>query len=188
MAFRNRIIFLVLLFLPLAALPAKAFVQVLGGGLAHDCFLAAKTGVEPVGGIKLCDAALRDGTLDSHDRAGTLVNRGMMKVAAGRLEEAMADYEAGIALMPDLGEAYVNRGVALIRLERYEAALTDLDKGIALGSSLPHLGYYDRALAEEHLGRYLDAYHDFKHVLELEPGFQPAAEELKYYKVVNTPG
>jgi len=183
-----RLRFLLLLaFVPLASLPAQAFVQVLGNGRAHECYLAAKAGSDADAALRLCDQALRDEALNRRDRAATFVNRGVIRIAKDQVDEAMADYAAGIALAPDLGDAYVNRGVALIRLQRYDSALADIDKGIALGSSPPHLGYYDRALVEERMGRYREAYYDFKHVLELAPDFQPAADELKYYSVVKTP-
>jgi hypothetical protein len=53
--------------------------------------------------------------------------------------------------------------------------------------SFPHIGYYDRAIAEEMSGSYKEAYHDFKKVLEIEPDYGPAAERLKDFIVTTVP-
>jgi tetratricopeptide (TPR) repeat protein len=123
------------------ALQANAYVQVVGNGKAHDCFIAAKSGVNPDAGITLCTEALNEEYLSAHDRAGTLINRGVMESARGRINDAMADYESSITVDPTLGDAYVNRGAALISMKRYSEALADFNKGISLGMSYPHLGY-----------------------------------------------
>ena len=44
-----------------------------------------------------------------------------------------------------------------------------------------------RALAEELSGRYLEAYHDYKKVLELEPHYTAAEERLKDFTVIRKP-
>jgi tetratricopeptide (TPR) repeat protein len=163
--------------------PAQAFVQVLGNGRAHACFLAAKSGINVDSGVSLCTSALAEDEMSSHDRAGTYVNRGVMESAKGQVEEAMADYNASIMLMPNLGDAYIDRGTALITLKRYDEALEDINKGISLEMSYPHLGYFNRAVAEELMGRYQDSYYDFKHVLELEPNFTLAIEQLRNFTV-----
>jgi tetratricopeptide (TPR) repeat protein len=51
----------------------------------------------------------------------------------------------------------------------------------------PHIGYYDRAVAEQMLGRYKEAYYDYKKVLELEPNFTMASERLKDFVVTRVP-
>jgi len=173
----------------LAAAPADAFVVVMGNSLAHDCFLLAKARVNTEEGLATCDSALTDSALTRHDRAATFVNRGAIKQDRGYYESAMGDFEAGIALEPDLGDAYVDRGAALIRLQRYDDAIADINHGMQLGTSYPHIGYYDRAVAEELKGQYKEAYYDFKHVLELEPNFTMASDQLKNFVVttVKTP-
>ena len=69
----------------------------------------------------------------------------------------------------------------------YEEALARINKGMELGASFPHIGYYDRALALELLGRYKEAYYDYKKVLELEPRFAMAEERLKDFVVTRVP-
>lgn len=167
--------------------PAHALVTVVGSGLAHDCFLIAKAGNDPRKGIATCDEALAEEALDSRARAGTYINRAVMKVALGRVDDAMRDYNQGIAIKPDLGDGYVDRGAALIKLKRYDEAMADINKGIALGLSYEHVGYYNRAVAEFYLGRIRESYYDYKKTLEIAPDFQPAREQLKNFVVTKVP-
>jgi tetratricopeptide (TPR) repeat protein len=164
-------------------LSANAAVSVFGDGKAHDCFIAAKTGINLHAGLAICNAALNDDPLTTKNLAATYINRGVIEVTLGQHEDAMADYNHGIALTPDLGDAYVDRGSAYIFLKRYDDAMADINKGIALGVSYPEIGYYNRGLAEELTGKYKEAYYDFKHVLELQPNFTKASDELKYFTV-----
>ncbi len=170
-------------------LPVKAhgLVQVVGSRLAHDCFLMAKAGNDPTGGVATCNEALAEEALDTRNRAGTYVNRAVIEMALGRVDDAMRDYDQALALMPDLGDGYVDRGAALIRLKRYDEAMVDINRGIALGLSYEHVGYYNRGVAEFYLGRIEESYYDDKKALEIEPDFQPAAEQLKNFVVTRVP-
>jgi tetratricopeptide (TPR) repeat protein len=171
----------------LLSAPAHALVAVVGAGMAHDCFIAAKAGSDPRGGITICNMALEEEALDVHSRAGTYVNRAVMKMALGRVNEAMSDYNSGLTLYPDLGDGYVDRGAALITLKRYDEALADIDKGIALGQSYEHIGYYNRGVAEFYLGQVTESYHDFKRALEIAPDFALASDQLKNFVVTRKP-
>jgi len=163
--------------------PAHALISVVGAGMAHDCFIAAKAGTDPRGGIAICNMALAEETLSMRARAGTYINRAVMKVALGRIDEAMADYNSGLALDPDLGDGYVDRGAALITLKRYDEAIADINKGIGLGQTYEHVGYYNRGVAEFFLGRVTQSYYDFKKASEIAPEFTPASEQLKNFVV-----
>lgn len=163
--------------------PAHALVLVIGSGLAHDCFVMAKAGNDPLGTVATCTMALQEEALDPRGRAGTLVNRGVMEVALGRIDDAMTDYNTGLTINPELGDGYVDRGAALIFLKRYDEAMADINKGIGLGQTYEHVGYYDRGVAEFYLGRATESYHDFKKALEIAPDFAPASEQLKNFVV-----
>jgi tetratricopeptide (TPR) repeat protein len=171
----------------LLSAPAHALVTVVGSGLAHDCFIAAKAGVDPRGGIATCTEALEEEALDKHNRAGTYVNRGVMRVMLGQFKEAMADYDTGLALEPDLGDGHVDRGAVLISLKRYDEAIAEINKGIDLGQTYEHVGYYDRGVAEYFLGRITESYYDFKKASEIAPDFLPAQEQLKNFVVTRSP-
>ena len=163
--------------------PASALVAVIGSGLAHDCFVMAKAGTDDRAALATCTMALNEEALDTRARAGTHVNRGVMEVALGRLDDAMADYDEALALNPGLGDGYVDRGAALIALKRYDEAMADIDKGIGLGQTYEQIGYYNRGVAEYFLNRAADSYHDFQKALEIAPDFALAREQLKNFTV-----
>lgn len=167
----------------LLSAPAHALVTVVGAGMAHDCFIAAKSGVNLRAGIAVCNMALAEEMLSARARAGTYINRAVMKSALGQIDEAMADYNSGLSLDDELGDGYVDRGAALITLKRYDEAIADINRGIALGQSYEHVGYYNRGVAEFFLGRVTQSYYDFKKASEIAPDFRPASEQLKNFVV-----
>ncbi|MEO8894688.1 MAG: hypothetical protein ABI450_02295 [Rhizomicrobium sp.] len=171
----------------LLSAPAHALVTVVGAGMAHDCFIAAKIGTDPRGAIAVCNMALAEETLTIRARAGTYVNRAVMKAALGRIDEALADYNSGLSLDPELGDGYVDRGAALITLKRYDEAMVDINKGIALGQTYEQIGYYNRGVAEFFLGRATQSYYDFKKALEIAPEFTLASDQLKNFVVTRKP-
>ena len=172
----------------LASAPAGAQTIVsLGKGYAHDCYVYAKAGTDPTDGLEACDQALKIELLIPKDRAATFDNRGVMLDQMGRTEKAAADFHMAISLNETLGDPHVNLGSMLIKQRRYSDALDEINKGLELGMSFPHIGYYDRAIAEEMSGSYKEAYYDFKKVLEIEPNYGPAAERLKDFIVTTVP-
>ena len=168
----------------LGATGANAAVTVLGNGPAQECFHVAEFGGEPNGGIDRCNAAL-DTVLSPTDRAATLVNRGVLRLALHQNDRALLDIDNGIAIAPDLGDAYVDRGAVSIALGRYDDALADLNKGIELGAHRPQVAYYDRAIVFEQKGDVRSAYNDYKKAVEVAPDFEPAMKELKRFRVVH---
>lgn len=172
----------------LCAVPsANAAVTVLGPGPAQQCFQIAEYGGDVHDGIQRCTFALNT-ALSISDRAATFVNRGVLRLSLHENEQALTDINMGISIDPELGDAYVDRGAASIALGHYEEALADLNKGIALGVHRPEVAYYDRAIIDEHNGDIRAAYNDYKKALEIVPGFGPALEELKRFRVVHSDG
>jgi len=162
-------------------------VMTIGNGRAHQCFVHAKTGEQLRQGVSVCNQALIQDTLSRKDRAGTYDNRGVILDMLGRTEEAASDFNTAIALDSSLGDPYVNLGAMLIKKGRHEEALAQINKGIDLGVGFAHIGYYNRAVAEQMLGRFKEAYYDYKKVLEIEPNFKMASERLKDFTVTRTP-
>lgn len=172
----------------IAATPAfSQSIVTRGTGLAHDCFVYAKIGRDPRDGVDTCNRALLEEALITKDKAATYDNRGVMLDQLGRTQAAEDDFNKAVELQPDLGDAYINLGSMLIKRRQLADALDKINKGIALGMGFPHIGYYDRALAEELSGRYLEAYHDYQRVLELEPHYAAAEERLKDFTVTRGP-
>jgi Tfp pilus assembly protein PilF len=82
-----------------------------------------------------------------------------------------------------IADAYTNRGAAQMSLKQFEAARADIDKGLALGSGEPQRAYYNRAVADEHLGDDKAAYLDFMRAAMLDPNWAAPRGELARFKV-----
>jgi tetratricopeptide (TPR) repeat protein len=163
--------------------PAAAAVTVFGGGLAEDCSHAAIAGKSDPGSILTCTMALGSEDLDKVDRAGTLINRGVMKLRQSAYEEARADLDAAVAIAPGIGEAWINLGAVSVGEKRFQAALDDITKGLTLGVKEPEKGYFNRALAYEGLDDEKAAYLDYQQALALKPGWALPKKELLRFTV-----
>ncbi|MBS0331973.1 MAG: tetratricopeptide repeat protein [Proteobacteria bacterium] len=162
---------------------AHASVTVIGGGLAEACSKAALSGKAGVPSEKICTEALDTETLDARDRAGTYVNRGVLKLRRQDWTGATRDFDSAVRLSPNLGEAYVNRGAVLIGEHRYADSLADLNKGLALGVEEPAKVYYNRGLAYEGLDDIKSAYFDYQKAVELSPDWEAPQKELARFHV-----
>lgn len=162
---------------------ARAAVTVIGGGLAEACSKAALSGKTTVTDERLCTQALETELLSPRDRAGTYINRGVLKLRRLNFEAATKDFNAAVAIEPNMGEAYVNRGAASIGEHRYAESLPDLNKAIALGVEEPAKAYFNRALAYEGLDDVKSAYFDYQKAVELSPDWQAPKDELVRFHV-----
>lgn len=169
--------------LAVVAGPAAASVMVLGSGLAPDCSKAAFAGRSDTDSIQLCSRALAEEGLVRRDRAGTLVNRGVMLMRTRDYLSARADFDRAIALEPTLGEAFVNRGVSLMADQDYAGALAEIDRGLALGVDEPAKAWYNRGLVQEGLGDAPGAYHDYRKAQDLAPDWALPAKQLTRFTV-----
>jgi tetratricopeptide (TPR) repeat protein len=166
-----------------AAGAAQAAVTVIGGRLATQCSDAAVNGETDFRFEQICTQALEGELLARRDRAGTFVNRGIIKLRRHEYEGAIRDFNFGIMAFPDLGEAYVNRGAADIGAKRFPEALTDLNKALELGVMEPQKAYYDRGLAHENLDDPVAAQLDFQKALELAPDWTLVKTRLARYGI-----
>lgn len=94
-------------------------VTVLGGGMARLCSYAALAGDFDTAAEANCTAALTTEVLSPLDRAGTLVNRGVMKLRRKDFAAARADFDSALRAKADLGEAFLNRGAAALGARRF---------------------------------------------------------------------
>lgn len=162
---------------------ADGAVTVIGGGLAEACSNAAMAGKSDRKFELLCTQALDQEALSTRDRAGTFINRGVMKLRRADYDAAVIDFNQAVRIKPDLGEGYVNRGAAAIGLRRYADSMTDLNKGIELGLDEPAKAYYNRAMAHEGLDDAKSAYFDYQKAIELSPDWTAPKEQLVRFKV-----
>jgi tetratricopeptide (TPR) repeat protein len=99
--------------------------------------------------------------------------------------DAIMDFDAAIALQPEFAEAYVNKGIALVRLgNRDDEAVASLSQGIARNPLRPEIAYYQRAVANEGLGRVREAYEDYSRAAALAPEWADPAEQLQRFQTV----
>lgn len=171
------------LFTLFATSGAQAAVTVIGGGMAQACSEAALGGETDPKFVKLCTDALETEFLNATDRAGTFVNRGVMRLRQAAYPEATRDFNAALKIKPELGEAYVNRGAASIGRKDYEGSLPDINRGLELGVDEPAKAYYNRALAYEGMDDTRSAYFDYRKAQELAPEWEAPAKELTRFKV-----
>ena len=170
----------------LAIAQAQAAETVIGGGAAESCYLAAESNFRPSESIPICNFALIS-ALTVEDRAATLVNRGILKLAKMDAEGSYSDFNKGLAMRADMAEGYVDRGASLIMMRRYQEAVENINKGIEMKAKKLQVAYYDRGMANEGLGNLQAAYEDYKQAETIDPYFAEPAQELKRFKVVVKP-
>lgn len=164
-------------------LDSHAAITVLGNNLAQHCWTAALTGRSDRSSLETCSAALEGGGLTRHDRAGTFVNRGIIKLRRKSYRNARADFEVALRLEPDLGEAFVNKGATYLGEKDYFQAIKLINRGLELDTNEPEKAYYNRAVANERLGRLEAAYLDYRKALELKPGWEEARYHMQRFTV-----
>ena len=161
---------------------ADGFV-ITSGGRAQDCYLAAKVGAATARNVTLCTEALDQDLLDRRDRAGTNINRGTLQLKLKAYSEALTDFDAAIAIAPELGEAHLTRAAALIGLRRYAEAIASATRSIELKTSEPEKAYFNRATARELTDDVKGAYDDYRTASEIAPTWDAPKAELKRFKV-----
>jgi tetratricopeptide (TPR) repeat protein len=166
-----------------ASSAAAGAVTVIGGGMARECSQAALHGESDTRYDAMCTMALESELLSLRDRAGTYVNRGILKLRRHDFASAQFDFNRAIETKPNLGEAYVNRGAAAVGARRYADGLADLNKAIELGIEEPEKAYYNRALAFEGLDDMKAAYFDYRKAVELKPDWDQPQKELARFTV-----
>ena len=162
---------------------AQGAVTVIGGGLAEACSKAAIAGKLDKRFEELCTTALETELLSSRDRAGTYINRGVMKLRRMEWDAATRDFNTAIRNRNDVGEAFVNRGAAAIGQRRYSDSLDDINRGLELGVEEPAKAYYNRALAHEGMEDPKSAYFDYQKALELQPEWELPKQQLTRFTV-----
>ncbi|WP_051942434.1 tetratricopeptide repeat protein [Streptacidiphilus rugosus] len=100
-------------------------------------------------------------------------NRAQVLTGLGRLEEALAEYRAVIAVDPHYPEYHFDLGNLLRRMGREQEAMDSYETALRLGPPFPEV-YYNRGDVKNQAGDIEGALSDFSHVLELDPAFVDA--------------
>ena len=166
--------------------PALAGVMVIGASSARMCYEAAESPVLPqTGDVRRCDAALNEDHLTLYETVATHVNRGILRLRRGQVEEAIADFDRAMALDADQPEAYLNKGAALIRRNNPEDALGLFTMALERNTSRPEIAHFGRAVANEALGNVRQAYADYQRASELAPQWAEPRTELQRFRVIS---
>ena len=181
---------------------AHAVVIVMGAGMAQNCYetaLAMSLGfplpdlvytgsnIDPKP-VDVCTMAINQEGLTGRDLAGTYVNRGVLYFLGGDYATSLRDFDMAVSLDNTIGESYANRGAALVALHRWAESVPALNRGIELESSEPEKSYYNRAIANEELGKVKDAYYDYLKAAELRPDWNEPKGQLTRFTVKKKTG
>lgn len=177
----------------LAGASAGTDVTFIDGGYAEMCASIATSldtrGVELTGSrmtiepLDICTFAVDDEASTTLDRAASYNNRGVLLFDQGKYDEALADFDAALALMDTLADAHINRAYTLVAQKRWAEALASFNRGIELGAPDPARAHFNRGIAHEELGNVRDAYADYKKAAELDPEWQEPQSELQRFNV-----
>jgi predicted O-linked N-acetylglucosamine transferase (SPINDLY family) len=110
---------------------------------------------------------------DLESRVLALFQQGNALYELQRYAEAVASYEAAIALQPDLAGGYFNRGMALHGMGRYEAAIASFDKAIELKPDYAR-AYNHRGNALQESGRLGPALASFAAAISIRADYADA--------------
>ncbi len=162
----------------LAATSAQAQLAVttFGATDAQACYDDARS--DAATSTESCDAALKGQALTRRDRIATLVNRGIVHNRAGRLTDALADFNAALDADGSLGEAYLNRGNARFLAGQYDLAVADYEKSLDTELSKPWVAWYNIGLAREAQKDARAARTAYERSLDINPSFGPARKKL----------
>jgi tetratricopeptide (TPR) repeat protein len=166
-----------------AATPAQGARITIGSTLARSCYEAAEAHRSDLTAIRTCNAALAEEALTQHDLTGTHVNRGILWMLAGDLDQADRDYDRAIALDPNEAEAWLNKGINALKRGNSELALQLIERSLALRTRKPAIAFYMRGIAHEETGNVRAAYADLQRARELDPKWPLPGVELRRYQV-----
>ncbi|REJ66802.1 MAG: tetratricopeptide repeat protein [Planctomycetota bacterium] len=110
----------------------------------------------------------RDAVTKSPDNARARLSLGFSLQRAGKLDEALAEYERALDIRPLYPEAHYNLGNALQSLERYEEAIEHY-KLAAREKPTYAKALNNWGVALRHLGRFEEAIEPYERAIKLQP-------------------
>ena len=173
---------LLLAHFPASTVLAQAMTVLGGNQTATNCYQQALTYnpefITP-SSLEDCDYALEHVSLDRRDRMATYTNRGILYLALERPAEALADFEAALAIEPEKGAIYVNRGNAWFMSGDLNMAIEDYLTAADLGIEQQHLVYLNLGIAYDRQRSYRMAEAAYEEALALSPQWPLAINNLE---------
>jgi len=120
-------------------------------------------------------------------RARALHNLGLICLARGRTDSALARFQAAIELSPRFSESYLALGTLHENLGRPDSALKYLARSLELGSNSAEL-YYNLGLVRAQLGDFRAARNDFERALQRDSSFSAATEKIELIEKLRSEG
>lgn len=163
---------------------AHAQLVVLGKSHAAQCYQFALMDNQGTrSAINTCSGAF-DHVTSRKDEAATHVNRGILYMRQGDQKKAVADYDAALAINPNLTQAHVNRGASLIQQKKFHEAIVTLNTALEdTDSPTRAAALYNRAIALDWKQDYKGAYYDLKSALAIRPDWDAALDLISRYEV-----
>jgi tetratricopeptide (TPR) repeat protein len=118
--------------------------------------------------VASCTTLLRQGGLDTVNRAGVFYDRAVGYTQLGATDSAIADYTEALRLKPDLAQALNNRGALFRATGKSREAIADFSAVIRLMPNGPN-AFINRGIAFGEAGDYENAIRDFSQVVRLAP-------------------
>lgn len=163
------------------ALMAQSVTVLSGGGDARACSVSARlsgTLLPNVSELDACNRAIDDSHLSRRDRAGTLVNRGILQAALGYYQEAFNDYNAALQLLPEMPQAFNGKGNIYYLAERYDDAIAAYERALALDLQEKHIAHYNLGLTHDQLHAAATAEQHYRLALEAAPDWVLPQQKL----------
>jgi tetratricopeptide (TPR) repeat protein len=129
--------------------------------------------------LKDCNFAIRNGSLSPRDLAATYSNRGVIKAALERYQEAFDDYNRAIDLKPEMAEPYIGRGNVFFLADKLDRAIEDYSKAMELDLGRMHIGHLNRGLAYEAQGHLDQAESEYRKAIDLAPDWELPQQKLE---------
>ena len=165
--------------------PAAASVMVIGSSDARLCYEAADAPFVPqVRELRHCDDALATGNLATYETVATHVNRGILRLRRGQIEDAIADFDSAMRIDPTQPEAYLNKGAALMQRQNASEAVQLFTVALEHNTQRPAVAHYGRAMANEELGNVREAYEDYRMASQLAPDWNAPRADLQRFRIV----
>jgi serine/threonine protein kinase/tetratricopeptide (TPR) repeat protein len=158
-------------------------------GLAHLYRLRARLHLErhePTLALSNFDRAIQNEKADSPYQVDDHIERGRLLLVGGNYAEALASFDAALALHKDHSLGQRLRAETLFRLGRFEEVIKAFDRYLETGKPLESV-YRGRGLARAELGQYPGAIEDFTKAIELHPTSAVQAYRGWMYQAVDAP-
>jgi Flp pilus assembly protein TadD len=112
---------------------------------------------------------------------GTILQLGQGNLSAGRIKEALAEFDKAVQLVPDDPQAQSLKGKSLMLLGRPTEALPSLTKAIELDPSLAE-ARFNRAAAYNIMSHPEAALQDLESAIASDPTLKTLARTSKYFQ------